>query len=149
MASTDRDSTGFSRDVCAVLLIANITRCFFWLGNRFELGELVWFGFKLCWLTGWCSIVIPVNSNDPSSTGASVHMHSIQTVDFSGCVWLKVVAALCVLAMAALCPGESPPAGPCTPLVTSRDLVYRIPRRPDVGILCGARTWTEPALESC
>jgi len=32
-----RDSTGFSRDVCAILLIANITRCFFWLGERFEL----------------------------------------------------------------------------------------------------------------
>ncbi|PPQ65770.1 hypothetical protein CVT26_000371 [Gymnopilus dilepis] len=27
-----RDSTGFSRDVCAILLLANITRCFFWLG---------------------------------------------------------------------------------------------------------------------
>lgn len=25
-----RDSTGFSKDVCAVLLIANIARCFFW-----------------------------------------------------------------------------------------------------------------------
>ncbi|KIK96496.1 hypothetical protein PAXRUDRAFT_825893 [Paxillus rubicundulus Ve08.2h10] len=31
-----KDSTGFSRDVCAILLTANITRCFFWLGNRFE-----------------------------------------------------------------------------------------------------------------
>lgn len=36
-----KDSTGFSRDVCAILLIANITRCFFWLGNRFELALLV------------------------------------------------------------------------------------------------------------
>lgn len=52
-----RDSSGFSSDVCAILqvmldghfnfaqhadgayirLIANITRCFFWLGSRFEL----------------------------------------------------------------------------------------------------------------
>ncbi|KZT39396.1 hypothetical protein SISSUDRAFT_1070555 [Sistotremastrum suecicum HHB10207 ss-3] len=31
-----KDSTGFSRDVCAILLISNITRCFFWLGRRFE-----------------------------------------------------------------------------------------------------------------
>ncbi|EIW79174.1 hypothetical protein CONPUDRAFT_59269 [Coniophora puteana RWD-64-598 SS2] len=31
------DSTGFSRDVCAILLLANITRCFFWLGEPFEL----------------------------------------------------------------------------------------------------------------
>ncbi|EPQ56418.1 hypothetical protein GLOTRDRAFT_40138 [Gloeophyllum trabeum ATCC 11539] len=31
-----KDSTGFSRDVCAILLIANITRCFFWLGKHFE-----------------------------------------------------------------------------------------------------------------
>ncbi|KAG8951820.1 hypothetical protein FRC04_005512 [Tulasnella sp. 424] len=36
-----RDSTGFSRDVCAILLIANITRCFFWLGERFEFALLV------------------------------------------------------------------------------------------------------------
>ncbi|KAH9946513.1 hypothetical protein B0H21DRAFT_402368 [Amylocystis lapponica] len=34
------DSTGFSRDVCAILLLANITRCFFWLGNRFEFALL-------------------------------------------------------------------------------------------------------------
>ncbi|TFK74891.1 hypothetical protein BDN72DRAFT_955253 [Pluteus cervinus] len=36
-----RDSTGFSHDICAILLIANITRCFFWLGNRFEAALLV------------------------------------------------------------------------------------------------------------
>ncbi|KAI6001042.1 hypothetical protein F5J12DRAFT_723880 [Pisolithus orientalis] len=36
-----RDSTGFSRDVCAILLLANITRCFFWLGTRFEFALLV------------------------------------------------------------------------------------------------------------
>lgn len=36
-----RDSTGFSRDVCAILLIANITRCFFWLGERFEFALLI------------------------------------------------------------------------------------------------------------
>ncbi|THV02833.1 hypothetical protein K435DRAFT_716488 [Dendrothele bispora CBS 962.96] len=36
-----KDATGFSRDVCAILLIANITRCFFWLGSRFETALLV------------------------------------------------------------------------------------------------------------
>ncbi|KAJ3720912.1 hypothetical protein EV361DRAFT_906894 [Lentinula raphanica] len=36
-----KDSTGFSRDVCAILLIANITRCFFWLGDRFALALLI------------------------------------------------------------------------------------------------------------
>ncbi|KAF8343436.1 hypothetical protein F5887DRAFT_972892 [Amanita rubescens] len=36
-----KDATGFSRDVCAILLIANITRCFFWLGERFELALLL------------------------------------------------------------------------------------------------------------
>ncbi|KAG2344120.1 hypothetical protein BDR05DRAFT_219818 [Suillus weaverae] len=36
-----KDSTGFSRDVCAILLIANITRCFFWLGDHFELALLM------------------------------------------------------------------------------------------------------------
>ncbi|KAF9648952.1 hypothetical protein BDM02DRAFT_3269096 [Thelephora ganbajun] len=37
----ERDSTGFSRDVCAILLIANITRCFFWLGDQFETALLL------------------------------------------------------------------------------------------------------------
>ncbi|KAF5383528.1 hypothetical protein D9615_003696 [Tricholomella constricta] len=36
-----KDSTGFSRDVCAILLIANITRCFFWLGDPFEFALLI------------------------------------------------------------------------------------------------------------
>jgi len=36
-----RDSTGFSRDVCAILLIANITRCFFSLGDQFETALLL------------------------------------------------------------------------------------------------------------
>jgi len=36
-----RDSTGFSRDVCAILLLANIMRCFFWIGAPFELALLV------------------------------------------------------------------------------------------------------------
>ncbi|KXN89372.1 PQ-loop repeat-containing protein 1 [Leucoagaricus sp. SymC.cos] len=36
-----RDATGFSRDVCAILLLANITRCFFWLGKHFEIPLLV------------------------------------------------------------------------------------------------------------
>lgn len=57
--SLTRDSTGFSRDVCAILcahlncqlhnmlivhtirLIANIIRCFFWLGARFEFALLL------------------------------------------------------------------------------------------------------------
>jgi len=36
-----KDSTGFSHDVCAILLIANITRCFFWLGKPFEFALLI------------------------------------------------------------------------------------------------------------
>lgn len=36
-----RDATGFTHDVCAVLLIANITRCFFWLGEHFEFALLL------------------------------------------------------------------------------------------------------------
>ncbi|CAL1714908.1 unnamed protein product [Somion occarium] len=35
-----KDATGFSRDVCAILLLANITRCFFWLGNHYEFALL-------------------------------------------------------------------------------------------------------------
>nr|CDI55606.1 conserved hypothetical protein [Melanopsichium pennsylvanicum 4] len=36
-----QDARGFSHDVCAVLLMANITRCFFWLGERFEFALLL------------------------------------------------------------------------------------------------------------
>ncbi|EMD38869.1 hypothetical protein CERSUDRAFT_92906 [Gelatoporia subvermispora B] len=36
-----KDASGFSRDVCAILLLANITRCFFWLGRHFEYALLI------------------------------------------------------------------------------------------------------------
>ncbi|KAG7571323.1 hypothetical protein FFLO_00675 [Filobasidium floriforme] len=36
-----RDSSGFSIDICAVVIIANITRCFFYLGHRFETSLIV------------------------------------------------------------------------------------------------------------
>ncbi|KAL7415727.1 hypothetical protein BDY24DRAFT_382022 [Mrakia frigida] len=36
-----KDSTGFSMDVCAVLIFSNIMRCVFWLGSRFELALLM------------------------------------------------------------------------------------------------------------
>ncbi|GHJ88413.1 hypothetical protein NliqN6_4815 [Naganishia liquefaciens] len=32
-----RDSSGFSHDVCGIILVANITRCFFYIGHPFEL----------------------------------------------------------------------------------------------------------------
>ncbi|EGG06990.1 uncharacterized protein MELLADRAFT_74774 [Melampsora larici-populina 98AG31] len=36
-----RNSDGFSREICGVLLISNITRIFYWLGERFEIGLLI------------------------------------------------------------------------------------------------------------
>ncbi|WRT69075.1 uncharacterized protein IL334_006058 [Kwoniella shivajii] len=36
-----KDSSGFSHDVCGVILVANIIRVFFWLGNRFETPLLI------------------------------------------------------------------------------------------------------------
>ncbi|KZV69005.1 hypothetical protein PENSPDRAFT_633754 [Peniophora sp. CONT] len=36
-----KDATGFSRDICAVLLLANIMRCYFWLGDPFEFALLM------------------------------------------------------------------------------------------------------------
>lgn len=36
-----RDSVGFSLDVCAILLLANITRCFYWLGSLFDYALLI------------------------------------------------------------------------------------------------------------
>ncbi|KAL7421231.1 hypothetical protein Q5752_004116 [Cryptotrichosporon argae] len=36
-----QDSTGFSHDVCGVVIVANIVRIFFWLGERFETPLLV------------------------------------------------------------------------------------------------------------
>ncbi|WVN90572.1 uncharacterized protein L203_105812 [Cryptococcus depauperatus CBS 7841] len=36
-----KDSSGFSHDICGVVIIANIIRIFFWLGNRFEIPLLI------------------------------------------------------------------------------------------------------------
>ncbi|TYJ56436.1 hypothetical protein B9479_002839 [Cryptococcus floricola] len=36
-----KDSSGFSHDVCGVVIIANIIRIFFWLGERFETPLLI------------------------------------------------------------------------------------------------------------
>ncbi|MCO5565830.1 hypothetical protein L7F22_019505 [Adiantum nelumboides] len=36
-----RNAEGFSKDVCAVLLIANISRIFFWFGERYEFALLL------------------------------------------------------------------------------------------------------------
>ncbi|KAH9815361.1 hypothetical protein DFH28DRAFT_1082229 [Melampsora americana] len=36
-----RNSDGFSREICGVLLISNITRIFYWFGERFEIGLLI------------------------------------------------------------------------------------------------------------
>jgi len=57
-----RDSTGFSKDICGILLLANIARCFFWIGRQFEIGPscsvkvlgacaftLSWSRYKPCW----------------------------------------------------------------------------------------------------
>lgn len=35
------DSSGFSHDVCAVVILANITRCFFFLGHPFETALII------------------------------------------------------------------------------------------------------------
>ena len=36
-----QDSTGFSHDVCGVLIVANIARVWFWVGERFETTLLI------------------------------------------------------------------------------------------------------------
>jgi len=36
-----KDSTGFSKDICGVLLLANIARCFFWIEDQFETALLI------------------------------------------------------------------------------------------------------------
>lgn len=94
-SSTSRDSTGFSRDVCAVLLIANITRCFFWIGNHFELGKSLHHCQKrpktemsYSWpprhcalnpLMRRCSPTHPVHPHDPRATRPIIHLHPLQT----------------------------------------------------------------------
>ncbi|KAH8832377.1 hypothetical protein DL96DRAFT_1581828 [Flagelloscypha sp. PMI_526] len=43
-----KDATGFSRDVCAILLFANITRCFYWIGNHYETPLLIQAVLMIC-----------------------------------------------------------------------------------------------------
>lgn len=67
-----RDSTGFSRDVCAILLIANITRCFFWLGERFELVLLLQSVFMIVAQLALLYICIRFRpTNSPENLGVS------------------------------------------------------------------------------
>lgn len=34
-----RSSAGFSLDVCGVLIVANVTRVVYWMGERFQLAR--------------------------------------------------------------------------------------------------------------
>ncbi|GAA5826104.1 hypothetical protein JCM10212_002412, partial [Sporobolomyces blumeae] len=36
-----RNSAGFSTDICGLLIVANVTRCIYWLGARFQVYLLV------------------------------------------------------------------------------------------------------------
>ncbi|KAF9820896.1 hypothetical protein IEO21_01123 [Rhodonia placenta] len=68
----NKDSTGFSRDVCAILLLANITRCFFWLGSRFELALLLQSLFMILAQLALLYICIKYRpSGSPENVGAS------------------------------------------------------------------------------
>ncbi|KAF9258878.1 hypothetical protein L218DRAFT_964061 [Marasmius fiardii PR-910] len=72
-----KDSTGFSHDVCAILLIANITRCFFWLGDRFELALLLQSIFMILAQLGLlylCILYRPKHS--PENLGTSPRPYS-------------------------------------------------------------------------
>jgi len=73
-----RDSTGFSRDVCAVLLVANITRCFFWLGRHFELGgRFSMYSFNQLTSHTICSITRSVGPYEPCPTRVALHLYTI------------------------------------------------------------------------
>jgi hypothetical protein len=86
--------TGFSRDVCAILLIANITRCFYWLGNRFEFALLLQSIFMIVAqvrltfpyenrANSWASAVLPLYlSSIPTSVIARKSRNLVTTVVF-------------------------------------------------------------------
>ncbi|PAV20108.1 pq loop repeat protein [Pyrrhoderma noxium] len=72
-----KSSIGFSRDICGVLLIANITRLFFWLGDRFEFALLVQSMLMIIAqlvLLYICLLYKPKNS--PENIGVSVRPYS-------------------------------------------------------------------------
>lgn len=56
--SKRRNSAGFSKDVCAVLLIANIARCFWWLTERYELALLLQSVLMIVSQLGMLSLVL-------------------------------------------------------------------------------------------
>ncbi|KAG7093826.1 hypothetical protein E1B28_007465 [Marasmius oreades] len=73
-----KDSTGFSSDVCAILLIANITRCFFWLSDRFELALLLQSIFMILAQLGLLYICILYRPKlSPQNLGTSHRPYSL------------------------------------------------------------------------
>ena len=72
-----RDSTGFSMDVCGVLITANIIRVFFWFGKRFETALLV--QSLLCVvLSVSMRSRSPPRQDDRISAGAAIRMPQVQ-----------------------------------------------------------------------
>ncbi|KAN0136976.1 hypothetical protein V8E53_005211 [Lactarius tabidus] len=65
-----RASTSFSRDICAVLLVTNITRCFFWLGEHIEFALLMQ-SMILCQLELLYTCVLYRPRLSPDNFGAS------------------------------------------------------------------------------
>ncbi|EPQ27756.1 uncharacterized protein PFL1_04893 [Pseudozyma flocculosa PF-1] len=81
-----QDATGFSHDVCAVLLIANITRCFFWLGEHFEFALLLQSILMIASQLGLLYLClrfkpITASSRSLSSSGSRVIFQSRTSVD--------------------------------------------------------------------
>ncbi|OCF56459.1 hypothetical protein L486_06403 [Kwoniella mangroviensis CBS 10435] len=89
-----KDSSGFSHDVCGILLIANIIRVFFWLGNRFEIplliqsllliiSQLVLLAICLHYKTpSESSNYAPLSPLPPASEDSSTRGHARQDSDY-------------------------------------------------------------------
>ncbi|KZV89540.1 hypothetical protein EXIGLDRAFT_721233 [Exidia glandulosa HHB12029] len=92
-----KDSTGFSRDVCAILLIANVMRCFFWIGNRFETALLVQSLLMIAAQLGLLYICIHYRpANRPDSYGGSTRPFSFWQWPLYR-TYLEFLAALCLV----------------------------------------------------
>lgn len=90
-----KDSTGFSIDICGVLIIANITRVYYWLAARFETPLLVQsvlmiiaqFALLFVCIRYKPTIKLPTTQEEESLTGTSTKSEGTSRRPFQFWAW--------------------------------------------------------------
>ncbi|KAI5449885.1 hypothetical protein NCC49_003894 [Naganishia albida] len=93
--SHKRDSSGFSHDVCGIILIANITRCFFYIGHPFELALLYQSILLIISQLALLSLCLHFRHRSAGGPGIGAMMHKVWRWDRLGS-YLEFLAGLIV-----------------------------------------------------